>query len=387
MTLCTGRQRSVMAEAPIRRLAMIGPIAPPAGGMANQTRQLMQLLESEGIEVSLVPVNAPYRPAWIGRLRGLRAVFRLLGYIPRLWGAAGKAELFHVMANSGWAWHLYAAPAIWVATLRRIPVVVNYRGGGAEQFFEKSYVWVKSSLRRASAVIVPSGYLHDVFDRWGVKNVVVPNIIDTELFQRRPTRKDEQIATNPHLVVCRNLEPIYGIDTAIKAFASIKNLIPGARLTIAGGGWQLQELQDLVQVLGISSSIHFTGSLSAAQMADLYRNADIFLNTSRVDNMPNSLLEAMACGVPVVSSKVGGIPYIAEDGKTALLVPPDDEQATASALLRLIREPDLRSTLANRAWQQVQAYVWPRVREQLFAIYDDMAPCRRGAAQPGRDSR
>ena len=94
------------------RIGLVGPLPPPSGGMANQTRQLARLLEQERVEVEIVQVNAPYRPHWVGSLRGVRALFRLAPFLVRLWHAAGRVQLFHVMANSGWAWHLCAAPAI-----------------------------------------------------------------------------------------------------------------------------------------------------------------------------------------------------------------------------------------------------------------------------------
>ncbi|RFC36344.1 MAG: hypothetical protein DID90_2727553940 [Candidatus Nitrotoga sp. LAW] len=100
------------------KIALVGPLPPPSGGMANQTRQLATLLKQEGVNVELVPVNAPYRPRFVGHIKGLRAVFRLLPYLFHLWHAAGRVDLFHIMANSGWSWHLFAAPAVWTAKLR-----------------------------------------------------------------------------------------------------------------------------------------------------------------------------------------------------------------------------------------------------------------------------
>jgi hypothetical protein len=106
--------------------------------MANQTRQLAELLGAEGIQVEVVQVNPPYWPAWVGHVRGIRALCRLLPYLVRLWRALGRVDLAHVMANSGWAWHLFAAPAILVARVRKVPAVVNYRGGDADRFFAAS---------------------------------------------------------------------------------------------------------------------------------------------------------------------------------------------------------------------------------------------------------
>ena len=139
------------------RIGLVGPLPPPAGGMAMQTRQLAELLRGEKADVLLVPTNAPYRPAWVANWRGLRAVFRLLPYLVALWRAAGRSDVMHVMANSGWSWHLFAAPAVWISRLRRVPVVVNYRGGEAAEFLARSARGVRGTMRRTSRLIVPSG--------------------------------------------------------------------------------------------------------------------------------------------------------------------------------------------------------------------------------------
>ena len=130
------------------RVGLVGPLPPPSGGMANQTLQLTRLLREEGLQVDVVQVNPPYRPAWAERVRGVRAVFRLLPYLLRLWRCAGQCDLLHVMANSGWSWHLFAVPAIWIGRWRGAPVLVNYRGGEAEAFFARSLRWVRPSMAR-----------------------------------------------------------------------------------------------------------------------------------------------------------------------------------------------------------------------------------------------
>jgi glycosyltransferase involved in cell wall biosynthesis len=104
-------------------------------------------------------------------------------------------------------------------------------------------------------------------------------------------------------------------------------------------------------------------------MADLYRQADIMLNPSLADNMPNSLLESMASGVPVVSTRVGGVPYMVEDGVTALLVPPADPQAMADACLRLLRDAELWARLQHAGLALVQRYTWSEVAPLLAKHY------------------
>lgn len=351
------------------RIAIVGPLPPPAGGMANQTRQLAELLGAEGASVEVVQVNPPYRPAWVARLKGLRALFRLVPYGFRLWRAFGRADLVHLMANSGWSWHLFAAPAIWLARLRGVPVVVNYRGGEAGRFLTRHARWVRPSVRRAAALVFPSGFLVDVFACHGMHGRIVPNVVNTERFRADVAREPNFDA--PHIVVARNLETIYGNDLAIEAFAHIVAARPGARLSIAGSGPERAALAALAERLGVADKVSFTGKLDHAQMADLYRSADLVLNPTRADNMPNSVLEALASGLPVVCARVGGVPYLVEHRKTALLVEPDDARALADAALELLADPELARRLGRNGCEQVQAYRWEAVRDRLAAVYQD----------------
>ena len=348
------------------RAVIVGPLPPPAGGMANQTSQLAELLRQEGASVELVQVNAPYRPAWVKRFRGLRALARLFPYGVALWRAAGRADIVHVMASSGWAWHLFAAPAVWIGRARGRPVVVNYHGGEAEGFLRRSAARVRPTVRCASQLLFPSGFLLDVFGRFGMPGRVVPNVVDLARFTPAEGR-----APRAHLVVARNLEPIYGIETALRAFAVVVAQRPDALLSVAGSGPQRAELEALAAVLGVAGRARFTGRLDRNQMAALYRDADLTLNPSRADNMPVSVLESMACGVPVVTTDVGGIPHLVRHEHTALLVPPDAPQAMAGAALRVLGDARLAVSLRRAGLEEVRRYSWPSVRNTLLAAYED----------------
>ncbi len=346
-------------------VALIGPVPPPAGGMANQTRQLGELLRGAQAQVTMVPTNPPYSPAWVANWRGLRAGFRLLGYLRALWQAGRDADVFHLMANSGWSWHLFAVPALAVGRLRKVPVVVNYRGGGAADFLARSQRSVRFAMRRAAALIVPSGFLVDVFARFGMQAEIVPNIVDLSRFQARAPRRDDRA----HLVVTRNLEALYDNATALRAAALLLPRLPQLRLTIAGSGPEEASLRALAAELGLQDRVHFAGSLDRNAIAALYGQADLLLNPSLADNMPNSVLEAMASGVPVVSSHVGGLPYMLRDGETGLLVPPGEPAQLAAAAERLLTEPGLWERVASAALQEVQRYTWAQVSGRLADTY------------------
>lgn len=359
------------------RLCLVGPLPPPSGGMANQTRQLAELLRNEGLRVDVVQTNGPYRPAWIGRVRGVRAFFRLIPYLVRLWSQAGSADLVHLLANSGWSWFFFAVPAAVVARLRRVPFIVNYRGGEAEPFLDRHEWAVRPVVRRAAALVVPSAFLEQVFGRFGMPASVVPNIIDLGRFRPAPAGA----AAGVHLVVTRNLEPIYDIGTAIRAFAFVRGEVPEARLTIAGEGPLLASLGQLAADLGVADAVRFCGRVANADMPALYASAHICLNPSLADNMPISLLESMASGVPVVSTNVGGVPHLVEHERTALLVDPGSPEAMARAVLRLLRDPALCERLRAAGREAVRRYDWASVRPRLLAVYGSAANRPMAAAE------
>ena len=360
------------------RVALVGPLPPPSGGMANQTRQLAELLRGEGAEVEMVATNAAYRPAFVGRMPGVRALFRLLPYLLALWRAAGRNQLLHVMANSGWSWHFFAAPAIWIGSLRSRPVLINYRGGEAGSFLQGQAKVVSLSLRRASALLVPSGFLEAVFAQHGFRTEVVPNVVDLQRFKPKPEPEPEpelelkqsvRVFTVPHLLVARNLELLYDNATAIHALVIVRARYPNVKLTLAGSGPEALALQSLVEALGLNGAVCFAGRLEREAMAEMYRSATLSINPSLADNMPNSVLESLASGVPVVSTNVGGVPFLVQHGVTALLVPPKDGAAMADAVLRLLDDACLRQSLRTAGLAHVQRYTWALIGPQLAAIY------------------
>ena len=339
--------------------------------MANQTAQLARLLQSEGAQVRVVRTNAPYRPRVVEKLRGVRAGFRLLPYLFELRRAMREAELVHLMASSGWSWHLFAAPALWVARRASVPVVVNYRGGNAGRFFAQSFRSVERTLRWAARIVVPSRFLQEVFEGFGLDVGVVPNIIDLERF--RPVADgDIEDSGGPRILIARNLEPIYDVATGIRALARVRQELPDAVLDVAGTGPEAGKLEALARELRLAGAVRFVGRVPNENMPALYRKADIALNTSLVDNMPISILEALASGVPVVSTNVGGVPALVSDGSDAVLVPARDAEAMAREVVALWKAPERRAALVRAGLETASRYGWSSVREQWARVYQDV---------------
>ncbi|MDX2367667.1 MAG: glycosyltransferase [Colwellia sp.] len=358
----------------LNKVVIVGPLAPPAGGMANQTLKLAEFLRSEGLVVDIVRTNADYKPAFIGKLPVIRSFFRLVAYKLSLFKQLKSADVVHVMANSGWSWHLFAAPAIAIARILNKPVVLNYRGGYAQSFFEKSWFWVNLTLNRVQAIVVPSTFLQQVFKEFSKTAQVVPNVLDQHLFY--PTKIKPNINA-PHFIVTRNLEAIYDVATVINAFARIKKEFPQAHLSIAGTGPELISLEKQVINLKLEKSIVFTGRLSAEQMAQLYQNANVMLNASTVDNTPNSIIESLACGTPVVTTNAGGISKLVTHQHDALLIEIGDDKNMAEQAISLLKNEEQRVALIDNGLNTITKFYWPNVWLNLKACYDSVLANKR----------
>ncbi|REL31140.1 glycosyltransferase family 4 protein [Thalassotalea euphylliae] len=349
----------------VSRVAIVGPLPPPAGGMANQTEQLASFLEAEGVTVTVIQVNAAYQPAWVGKIPMFRALVRLVQYQRRLKQQLVDADVVHIMANSGWSWHLFAAPAIKVAKQLNKAVVLNYRGGYAADFFDKSWHQVKKTLDLVDDIVVPSSYLQSVFSEYGKTSKIIPNVLNEQRFNRF----ERQSAMKPTVIVTRNLEAIYDVATAIKVFAGIKPQFPDAELKVAGTGPELSNLKTLVASLGLAENVAFVGRLAPDEVSALYKSADLMLNTSVVDNSPNSLIESLACGTPVVSTNVGGIPKLVTDGHDALLANPRDVESLIKLSLSLLEDNSERERLTNNGLITIEKFSWLSVWQALASCY------------------
>jgi glycosyltransferase involved in cell wall biosynthesis len=165
------------------------------------------------------------------------------------------------------------------------------------------------------------------------------------------------------------MEPIYDIPTVVRAFALIHARVPTATLTLVGSGSQVAEVGRLVQELELSECVRLVGRVPHDEIELYYRDADVFLNASVVDNQPLSLLEAMASGLCVVTTDVGGIIDFVRDGHTGLLVAPQAPQALAEAALRALGDPALFERLVQAAREVTMEHNIPAVVDKWRECY------------------
>jgi glycosyltransferase involved in cell wall biosynthesis len=352
------------------RVLIVAPSRDILGGQAVQAERLLERLRAEpSLAVSFLPVN----PRLPGRLRGLqsikyvRTVVTSLLYCATLLARAPRHDVLHIFSASYFSFVLAPTPAILAARLYRKKAILNYHSGEAEDHLRRWRRTAIPTIRLADAVAVPSGYLVDIFARFGLPACAIFNNIETSGFAFR-----ERAPVRPIFLSNRNLEPHYNVGCVLRAFAVVQRQRPEARLTVAGEGSQRAELESLARELDLKN-IEFLGRVEPQNMGELYDAADIFLNGSDIDNMPLSILEAFSAGLPVVTTDAGGIPYIVEHEKTGLLVRRGDHGAMAASAVRLLDDSALATTLARNAREDCRKYNWAAVRTGWLSLYHDVA--------------
>lgn len=354
------------------RIAMVAPSLDILGGQGVQARALAEELGRDGADVLFVPVN-PRFPAglrWLRRWPGLRTALNQLLYLPSL-RRLREADVVHVFSASYWSFLLAPVPALLAARAFGRRAVLHYHSGEAEDHLGRWGWRVHPWLRLADAIVVPSHYLRHTFDRHGHPARAIRNVVDTSAFRyraRRPLR--------PRLVSARNFEAHYRVENTLRAFALLRRRYPQATLTLAGSGRLEPSLRRLAAAEG--EAVRFAGRVAPEAMPSLYDQADVFVNSSVVDNQPVSVLEAFAAGLPVVSTGTGDIAAMVRPGETGVIVPPDDPPALAEAVAGLLEDPARAERLARQARQESIGYSWAAVREDWMDVYaGEATPVRR----------
>jgi glycosyltransferase involved in cell wall biosynthesis len=317
------------------------------------------------VEATFLPVN-PRLPGifrHIQRVKYVRTFVVSIVYFLFLLLKIPRMDVVHVFSASYWSFLLAPVPAIIVGKLFQKHVIINYHSGEAEDHLS-NWRSAKFFLRFCDVIVVPSDYLVDVFNRHGFSATAVPNFIEIERFPYRERRE-----LQPIFFSNRNFQEHYNVSCILRAFSRIQAQLPHARLVIAGDGPLRERLHNEASNLGLRD-VQFVGLVPPDCMPMLYDQADVYLNASDIDNMPISILEAAACGLPIVSTDAGGIPYILQQGTTGLMVPCNDDEALAREALRLFSEPGLALRLASVARSEVLArYTWNSVESGWLAIY------------------
>ncbi len=361
-----------MSEPRPLRVALVAPSMGILGGQAVQADRLLRAWSGDpAVRAWLVPVN-PVPPGVLRhatRVKYLRTLMTQVCYWPLLLRELRSADVVHVFSASYFSFVLSPLPAVLIAKLYGKPVVMNYRSGEAPDHLRRSPL-ARWTLRTVDRNAVPSRFLKGVFAEHGIGAEVIPNIVDVDRFRFRSRER-----LHPHVLSTRNFEALYNVSCTLHAFRRLQDRYPHATLTLVGDGAERPRLQQLAADLRLDH-VRFVGRVAPADIWRYYADADIYLQTPNIDNMPSSVLEAFASGCAVVSTNAGGVPAILTHDAHGLLVPCGDHAAAAAAMQRLVEEPGLSRRLTDAARDGCEQYRWSAVRTQWLALYNSVVNAR-----------
>lgn len=352
------------------RVLMVAPSLDIMGGQAVQAARLLENLSREpGLEIHMQPINPrlPGALRHLQKIKYVRTILTSLAYGAQLLWRVRSYDVIHIFSASYFSFVLAPTPAILAARLYGKRTVLNYRSGEAEDHLQRWRRTALPTVRLVDEIVAPSGYLVDVFGRFGFRARSIFNTVETARFPFR-----ERAPLRPVFFSNRNFEPHYNVACTLRAFQLVQQRFPSARMVVAGDGSQREFLQALASQLELRD-VEFIGRVSQERMPQLYDAADIYLNSPDVDNMPGSIIEAYAAGIPVVTTNAGGIPYIVTDGETGLMVERGQHEAMARAAIRLLEDADLATRISRAAHAECSKYSWNAVRDEWLQLYRELA--------------
>lgn len=367
---------------------------PMGGGAGNATRHTAIELSRRGHTVHVLTSRLPQQPDV--ETEGKLVVYRvfshrqsihqagLLGGLTYLFGAFARLRRLSHSEDYDVFHFYFGLPtgllALYVRLVLKKPYIIALRGSDVPGYDNTRhylrylhgflnpltrYIW-----KGASAVTALSQHLKALANT-AVPNVdiaVINNGVNTELFPSLP-KKTTSVGPVRLLCVCRLIRR-KGLEYLLTAMCHLKK--QGVTLQIVGTGERAAQIQELVRSLDLEDHVDLVGYVPRERLVDYYNRADIFVLPSLSESFGQVLLEAMSSGLPVIASKVGGIPETIHEGKGGLLTEPANSEAIVGAVLSLARQPKLRDAMAEYNRRQVDAYYgWAAVAEQYEQLYRD----------------
>ncbi len=391
------------------RVAMLTSLYPPSvGGIQSHTFSLSRALAAKGAEVHVVTRRATGHPAHavegnlhvhrVGAPPGSPGPLATIAYV------ASAARLVASLRPRVDVIHAHqllspSSAALLLSAFTRTPILLNPHACGAIgdvgvlSATALGRLRLRATVLRADAFVAISGPIGAELRDAGVpaeRILVVPNGVDVERF--RPATADERAALRrslglpegPLVVYTGRLSPEKGVDVLVAAWPRVLARIPSARLWVLGDGAERARLGEAARRAGVADAIALPGPI--ADVSPFVRAADAAVLPSRTEGMPIALLEAMACAVPVVATAVGGSAEVLRDGVTGRLVPPEQPDALADAIVEALSDPEAPVRARAAREEVVARYGLDHVADVFLEIYSRL--CRNApAAGGGAESR
>ncbi|HEY5952358.1 MAG TPA: glycosyltransferase family 4 protein [Kofleriaceae bacterium] len=282
---------------------------------------------------------------------------RLADMLYTTWAKRHAYDVAVVSVFSGAAFIWAEAVCFELRRLRK-PYVLALHGGLLHEFAKRWPRRVRRLLATAAVVAAPSAFLRDRMSEYHDDIIILPNAVDAQSYSFRLRAQPR-----PHLVWLRAFHEIYNPSLAIDVVVGLAHEFPELELSMIGPDkdGSRAAVEARAREAGVAERVHFVGGVAHHDVARYLDGADVFLNTTNVDNTPVSVLEAAASGLCLVSTAVGGIPFLLGHDRNALLVPPRDPSAMCAAVERVLHEPGLGERLSRGARELAIEHDWSGV--------------------------
>lgn len=246
----------------------------------------------------------------------------------------------------------------------KLPYIPFLHGGNLEHRLKHTPRLSRKFFGRAKLCVAPSAFMEQIFKQYGFENLIlIPNSFNLEQYKFLG-----RSILKPHLLWVRSLAEIYNPKMALEVLKLVQEKHPSATLTMVGPSKDISMEQVQAWATVMQVEVMLTGQLSKQQWIELSESHDIFINTTDVDNTPVSVMESMALGLPVVSTNVGGVPYLIEHRQEGLLVSPKNPKEMAQAVFQLLDDPTLVESLTRNARIKAESFDWEIVKKQWIKL-------------------
>ncbi len=322
-----------------------------AGFTPTNIDSLGPLLEAEGYSM----YYASSKVGQVARLADmLSAIVRCRGRV--------KFVLIDVYSTKAFYFAWLSARLCKVLNIRYIPIL---HGGNLPARLQASPGKSRQLLGNSYRNIVISGYLQQHVEKAGYKSLLIPNNIEIDMYPFQ-----QRTSVSPDLLWVRSFHELYNPGMAIRVLQKLTEKYPQATLTMVGPDkdGSLQKCKNLAEELGLEKQVQFTGMMPKTDWIKLSVSKSIFINTTNFDNLPVSVIEAMALGMPVVSTNVGGIPYLVDDNTDGMLVNAGDEEGMYDAITGLLHNAAKSASISTEARKKAEQYNWQQVKEKWNSL-------------------
>ncbi|MEO8774584.1 MAG: glycosyltransferase family 4 protein [Gelidibacter sp.] len=286
-------------------------------------------------------------------------MLRLLHMLWSTFSARKKADMVLIDTYSTRNFY-YVLLVSQLCRFMKLPYVPILHGGNLPIRLKNSPKLSKSIFKNAYFNVSPSIYLKTIYEEFGYQNVeYVPNAITIEKYKNQKNTFDK-----PRLLWVRSFSDIYNPTLAVAVLNELKQRGYDATLCMVGpdADGSLSKVKAIANNLNVL--VTFTGKLTKEAWIELSSNYNVFINTTNFDNTPVSVIEAMALGLPVVSTNVGGMPYLIANGVDGLLVAPNDKVAMANAVTSLFEDVSQTEAMVVKSREKVERFDWNEVEKR-----------------------